>query len=176
MNSLSIRLAGPDDAPVILDILNEAVHWLAAKGLDQWQWPDQFTAERTSAHINRGEVYLAYLQNVAVATLALQWSDPHIWGELDGDAGYLHRLAVRRAYAGRGFGRELLDWASGEVAAAGKRYLRLDCDATNPGLCDYYQTLGFAYRGESGGEWRGYPWRAALYERLANMHSLSSSR
>jgi GNAT superfamily N-acetyltransferase len=42
----------------------------------------------------------------------LQWKD-EFWGELgsDPDAGYIHTMAVKREYAGRGIGGELLKWA-----------------------------------------------------------------
>ncbi len=47
----------------------------------------------------------------------LQWSDPFFWGDNDTDAGYVHRLAVRRDHAGRGFGEALLAWADEPLRA-----------------------------------------------------------
>ena len=54
-----------------------------------------------------GELFVAEVDRVLVATLTLQWSDVFFWGDAGGrrDAGYVHRLAVRRAHAGVGLGR-----------------------------------------------------------------------
>ena len=61
------------------------------------------------------------------------------------DAGYLHRLAVRR----HGEGSEsLLHWAEGHVAAEGKAYLRLDCAAWNESLRAYYERAGYEHVGD----------------------------
>jgi len=83
------------------------------------------------------------------------------WGNVPDDAGYLHRLAIRRVYAGMELGRQLLQWAEGKVASAGRDYLRLDCMAENQALRQYYEQAGFTYRGEV----RGEGWRASLYEK-----------
>ncbi len=94
-------------------------------------------------------MYLAKLCGRDVGTFALQWSDGETWGGGAGDAGYVHGLAIRRDFAGRGLGRELLRWAEGRVTASGKTYLRLDCPAENRVLNKYYKSAGFSYRGEA---------------------------
>ncbi len=147
----------------MLDILEEAARWLTSKGIDQWR-PGTFLGARRQSvaeQVDRGEVYLAKLDGQAIATLALQWSDKMFWGDVPDDAGYVHRLAIRRAYAGMGLGHQLLEWAERKVASAGKRYLRLDCMAENPGLNEYYKKAGFHYRGEV----HGKGWSASLYEK-----------
>ena len=70
-------------------------------------------------------------------------------GDVPGDAGYVHGLAIRRDFAGKGLGREFLRWAEDRVAASGKKYLRLDCAAENRALNEYYRRAGFSYRGEA---------------------------
>jgi ribosomal protein S18 acetylase RimI-like enzyme len=150
----------PQHRAVMLDILDEAASWLSARGIDQWR-PDQFRVL-----IDRGDTYLALLDGEAVGTLALHWHDAideRLWHEVANveEAGYVHRLAVRRAFAGKGIGWHLLRWAEGMVAAAGKSYLRLDCMAENPALCAYYERAGFTYRGEV----QGKGWKARLYEK-----------
>ena len=75
----------------------------------------------------------------------IQWSDHEIWGDrgLDGQAGYVHGLAVRRSAAGRGLGLRILGLASVRIARQGRGLLRLDCMADNKPLCDYYRRAGF---------------------------------
>ncbi len=143
-DDIKITGARPKELEVVVSIFEEAGQWLQARGIDQW--PSQ-VPERMRAHlaqqITRGEIYLAWLHRQPVGTLTLQWSDPHIWGEQLPDAGYVHGLAIRRAVAGRGIGRRMLDWAATQVIAANRPYLRLDCLATNQELCQYYERAGF---------------------------------
>jgi ribosomal protein S18 acetylase RimI-like enzyme len=88
---------------------------------------------------------------------------PEHVGEQEPDAGYVHRLAVRRAYAGRGMGRALLEWAAAQTAGSGRVWLRLDCMADNRRLCHYYESLGFVQRGIVGND----RWSGRLYEQRA---------
>jgi GNAT superfamily N-acetyltransferase len=83
-----------------------------------------------------------------MATVSLEWSDALFWPNAADDSIYLHRLAVRRAHAGQEVGKRLLYWAGPQTAAAGRKYLRLDCMAENPALCHYYLMCGFYFWGE----------------------------
>ena len=144
--TLEVRRAGPGDVDEIVDILSEAARWLIGRGIAQW--PDPFPRDRVAVLTERGDFHLARVEGEGAATLALLWSDPTFWGERPDDAGYVHALAVRRAWAGRGLGSRLLAWAEGQVAAAGREYLRLDCRADNRELRRYYEEHGFEPRGE----------------------------
>lgn len=63
---------------------------------------------------------------------------------MDGHAGYVHGLAVRRHAAGAGLGPRLLDLASDLIAARSRPLVRLDCMAENASLCDFYRRAGFS--------------------------------
>lgn len=138
--------AKPADIEAVLSILEEAARWLASRGIDQWRLGSS-PRDRVVNRIERGEVYLAVIDGRPIGSLVLQWSDEETWGDVPEDAGYVHGLAIRRALAGRGLGRELLRWAENRAAAAGKEYLRLDCAAGNRALNGYYERAGFAFRG-----------------------------
>jgi GNAT superfamily N-acetyltransferase len=58
---------------------------------------------------------------------------------------YTHKLTVARAYAGRGLGAELLDWAGTRAADIGATWLRLDVWTTNLDLQRYYLEQGFTH-------------------------------
>lgn len=154
--------AEPADIEAVLSILEEAARWLAARGIDQWQ-PGSSPRERLANRIERGEVFLAVLEGRPVGNIFLQWSDEETWGDVPDDAGYVHGLAIRRGLAGRGLGRELLRWAENRAAAAGRKYLRLDCAAGNRALNGYYRRAGFAFRGRA--SVRGL--QVSLYEKEA---------
>ncbi len=156
---LDVRRAEPDDLDDVVAILSEAARWLLERGIRQW--PDPFPRDRVAALLDRGELYLARVGGKPAATFALLWSDPDFWGEQPPVAGYVHAIAVRRAYAGLRLGERLLDWAEAQVAAAGRELLRLDCMRDNVVLEEYYERLGFEPRGEAVFE----DFKATLFER-----------
>jgi len=147
-DEIRVVQARASDLDTVLSILEEAAQWLVSRGIDQWQ-PGSFSRQRIADRIERGEMYLAELGGRPVGTLALQWSDEEIWGNVFKDAGYVHGIAIRREYAGKGLGLELLRWAENRVASSGKKYLRLDCTAGNQTLNESYERAGFARRGRT---------------------------
>ena len=55
------------------------------------------------------EVHLAFVGDELVGTLRLLLREPIVWPEVvEDDAVYLYNLAVRRTWAGRGLGRQML--------------------------------------------------------------------
>ena len=139
-----IRRAQSDEAGTVADMWAEAGRWLAERGSDQWQYPAR--ADRIAASIAAGECWLLGCGDEALATLTLdERADPEFWTPVDdpSSALYVHRMVVRRLAAGAGLGGQLLDWAAGRAADAGKRWLRLDAWKTNEALRRYYEAQGF---------------------------------
>ncbi|MFN8493645.1 MAG: GNAT family N-acetyltransferase [Caldilineaceae bacterium] len=150
---LTIEPAQPDDLPTVLEILAEAARWLQEKHIEQWQFPpppglSQFLA----VEIDKGEVYLARTVHdaAAVGILRFAWRDPDLWGDdVGAEAGYVYTMAIRPSLHGCKLGETLLDWAKTHVRSRNRRYLRLDCVATNLALRRYYERLGFRFCGEA---------------------------
>ena len=163
---IEIRRASLDRVGEVTDILAEATAWIRTLGVVQW--PDRFAASTIAAVAEHGDLYLVTAGGQTVGTVTLQWSDPVFWGDRH-DAGFLHRLAIRRAYAG--LGRKVIEWADGEVATRGRSYLCLDAMSANVRLKRYYEDLGFiAVKEIAGPNDHPYaathgPWQATLYER-----------
>lgn len=134
--------AGPADVPRVLDVLHEAAEWLWAQGVDQW--PLRFHESWIEPAISRGETWLVYLGGALAATMTIDWEDP-LWIDEEGEAGYLHRTAVRRWAAG--LGRCLLDRAADFARGHGCGRLRLDCVVSNVRLRAYCEEIGFVHRG-----------------------------
>jgi GNAT superfamily N-acetyltransferase len=142
---VEIRPATAADLDDVLDVLNEAARWLASRGINQWPI-DGFPRDLIAADLSRAQVYIARRDRRAVGTFTLQWSDEIFWPGAVGEAGYVHRIAVRRD--SRGLGVELLKTAERATIAAGRKLLRLDCYAGNDTLCAYYEQAGFVRRAE----------------------------
>jgi ribosomal protein S18 acetylase RimI-like enzyme len=145
---LEVREAWTADLDAVLSILEDAARWMVRQRIEGWT-PNSFSRGRIAEIVGRGEMYLAVLAGQAVGTFALQWADEETWGRVPDDAGYVHGLAVRRDFAGRGLGRELLRWTENRVSLSGKKYLRLDCTAENDALNAYYRRARFDYRGRA---------------------------
>ncbi len=145
MDQLRVALATPADLDAVIDLLEEAAEWLASKGIDQWPIGSfRRSAAFVASALDRGEVYVGYLGKDLIGTLRLAPDDTDVWPEAKGDALYVHSLTVRRSFAGRGLGRQLLQWAEDKALATGVEWLRLDCVAGNPVLRQYYEDAGFA--------------------------------
>jgi len=140
IGTVDIGPATHDDLDNVLDILREAARWLASREIHQWP-VDGFSYDMIAADVSRGEVFIAKQGSFGVGTFTLQWIDEVFWPGASNDAGYVHRIAVRRD--ARGFGVALLKFAETVASGAGKRFLRLDCFSGNAALCSYYERAGF---------------------------------
>lgn len=142
-SSLEIARAELADAGVASDVLLEAARWLAETGREMW-YPAELTPDKLQPLVEAGELYLARLDGVPVATVVLQWEDREFWPDVaEGESAFLHRLAVRRSVAGTGVSTAIFAWAKAAAAATGRTYLRLDCDGMRPSLCRFYESAGF---------------------------------
>ena len=145
---LVMRQAHLADLDTVVSMLEEAARWMIRREIEGWT-PDGFSRERIAVLIESGEIYLAVLDGWLAGTFALQWSDRETWGDVPDDAGYIHGLAIRREFAGKGLGREMIRRAEQMVSRSEREYLRLDCVADNETLNEYYRRAGFAYSGRA---------------------------
>jgi predicted N-acetyltransferase YhbS len=157
---VNVRRAQREDAVTVAALLDEATVWVNDLGFSQWPLP--FPRDQLIAAIDRGEVYVVESEEgEPVATVSMLSDDPVYWGDRPPDALYVHKLAVRRDWAGRGIGAAVVEWANAEAAEAGRDFLRVDCLGDNPGIREYYEDLGFEHRGDLAFDGR----KMSLYER-----------
>jgi len=160
-STTSCRFATAADAELVSSILTESASWIAEQGAPLWPL-EQLTAEAVAEDVRTGNFVLAQAAQEAVATARLTKEDPAYWPEAaPGEAAYVHRIAVRRAWSGKGVPEELLAWCSSQAKVWGREYLRLDCDAGRPRLRNVYESLGFRFHSEHPMPHR----RVARYER-----------
>jgi len=145
---LKIVQADSSQSENILQVILEATQWLRSQGIDQWQVP--WDLPWIEWRISLGDFYCAFLEDEdsMAAVVRLLWSDEDMWVSDDVQAGYVHSLAVRPKFAGRGIGRQVLRWAEEMCRLNGRDVLRLDCIAHNSRLHEYYRRQGFSECGE----------------------------
>jgi len=60
VTAIDLRLATPEELPLVMAIIGEAAAWLANKGIDQWSSPPNIHWQRRmAAAIEHGDVYTA---------------------------------------------------------------------------------------------------------------------
>lgn len=167
--SLVVRLGTEADVHLVLDLLEEAAAWIRAVHRLE-QWPERFPEERVLEDVDSGALFVCEIDGVLLGALSLAWSDPMFWGDRS-DAGFVHRLVVRRDRAGQGLGARLLRWVDGEILRRGRGWLCIDVLQDNVALRAFYEGIGFRWAGAVSGQHShpsgatSRPWHAALYER-----------
>ena len=140
------------DAAAILALRDALAHWQIERGIDQWR-PSEISPDNIAIQAEAGLWFV--LRDTAdpstlIATAQVLNSDARFWGAErghDGTAGYLHGLMVRRSHAGLGLGSQILDWFEQFVLDCGRSIARLDCQARNGALRQYYRRHGYSESG-----------------------------
>ena len=139
----SITQAVSADAPEVASILEEAAEWLRARGDRMW-WPEEVSLERVAPDVDAGLFYVARVDGEIQGTLKFLLSDWSFWyDQPEGESAFVHRLAVRRAFAGTGLSSAMIQWAADRARGMGLRYLRLDADPAREKLWRFYESQGF---------------------------------
>lgn len=139
-----IRQATVDDTAALVETLTEAANWVEQlDGTTMWV-EGELEEWRVREEAAAGMFVVGEEGGRIVGAIRFQLEDPLFWPDLDGrDSAFVHRLAVRRAHAGRGVSTALLQWSVDRARALGRRYLRLDCDADRSRLRGLYERFGF---------------------------------
>lgn len=145
---LSIRQATSEDTNAVADILREAAAWLEERGVPQWR-QDELQHNRIVAEVDSGQFFLAECDSVPAGTVKFQLEDHLFWPDVpQDDSAFIHRLAVKRRFAGGEISSALILWAIARTHAVGRRYLRLDCEASRVRLRAVYERLGFRFHSD----------------------------
>jgi GNAT superfamily N-acetyltransferase len=156
---MQIQQARPEEAATIAAVLTEAARWIATEGRPLWSAAD-VALERIQRDTEAGSYFIARKNGDATGEVAgvvrLDLEDPCFWPEIEsGSSLYVHKLAVRRAWAGQGVPVQLLDFALERARNLGRPFLRLDCVADRAPLRALYERFGFSlhsviHKGERG--------------------------
>jgi GNAT superfamily N-acetyltransferase len=142
---LSIRQATARDLEAVAGILREAARWLEESGMALWR-DNELLPQRIAEDVHSGLYFLAECDNEPAGTVRYQLEDKLFWPDIaQEDSAFVHRLAVKRRFAGGEISSALLLWAIARTHTLGRRYLRLDCEASRPRLRRIYERVGFRF-------------------------------
>ncbi|MDP4182132.1 MAG: GNAT family N-acetyltransferase [Bacillota bacterium] len=139
-----VKQADEFDISIIEEILLDAVNWMSKNGL-QNQWNESNVKwSNLSKSYKINNFYIAYQNGLPTSCMALTDYDPVYWPNIPkGESLYLHKVAVKRKFAGKGFSKELINFAKKLAISYTINTIRLNCNQHRHKLRSVYENEGF---------------------------------
>ena len=126
-----------------INIMKEVACWGRSVGLNVWK-DEALASEKLLKYASKEEFCIGQISGNNACCMILQWEDTFFWPNArKNEAGYVHKLCVRREYANQGLPSKMVEFAIEECKKRNINYLRLDTGWTNTKLCNIYKSLGF---------------------------------
>ena len=144
-----IKQADENDILTIEEILLDAVMWMKkSKMQNQWN-EDSIKWDSLSSDYQINNFYIDYQNGIPAACVAITDLDQKYWPEIpQGKSLYIHKLAVKRAFSGKGISKELINYVKTLLLKNAVDSLRLDCNLQRNKLRMLYESEGFMYVGK----------------------------
>jgi GNAT superfamily N-acetyltransferase len=148
MIPILVRQATLEDLATVSAILAEAAAWLDRQNMSLWQ-QEHISLSAIDRDIELGLFYIAFCGDLAAGVVKFQTEDLEYWPDINqADSAFLHRLAVRRSFAGGAVSTQIFQWAIEYSRKLGRHFLRLDCVADRPRLRLVYENFGFKHHSD----------------------------
>ena len=142
---MTFEHATASDFDLIFDLYDKAIEFQKTVFDKQWLG---FDADLVNREIDEERLWKIVDDNCVACIYSVTYEDPIIWGkESQVGAMYIHRIVTNREFRGRGYVREIVEWAREHAVEKGLRYIRMDTWADNLKLKDYYTGCGFEWKG-----------------------------
>lgn len=157
---LCIEQAKHSEADLVSSVLREAAEWLVATGRPMWK-PEEISPSSLMTDITGGLYFIARSVDEVCGTVKFQLTDDLFWPDvIQDESAFIHRLAVRRKFAGSGVSEALIRFAAGRAFELGRRFLRLDCASDRAALRRFYRANGLRHHSD----FQSGPWHVARFE------------
>jgi ribosomal protein S18 acetylase RimI-like enzyme len=146
-----IRPAKLTDIPNILSLTKACAADLCRKGI--YQWNEKYPSpEAFKGDLKRGELWVLEQNDRIIGCMALSTAmDAEYktveWIGANGDNRYVHRLDIHPEFQGRGYARQLMDYAEGRARSEGAISIRLDTFSQNRRNQHFYEQRGYTRLG-----------------------------
>jgi GNAT superfamily N-acetyltransferase len=145
MTALVVRQATANDSILVGEILAEVSRWLDERGIPMWK-ADELSSKQVIADVEAGLFFVGEFRGQSACVVKFQLEDHLFWPDIpQGESAFIHRLAIRRRFAGGEVSSALLRWAAQRAHSIGRSFLRLDCEASRPRLRAIYERFGFVH-------------------------------
>ncbi len=138
-----------DQPDTAIEILREVGQWLVDNNQELWD-VDALTSENLLNEHTTGNLFVLYADRndgagpEPAAVFILQWEDPLYWPDVPPNtSGLIHKLAIRRSFAGQNLFAEIIEFCRSECLKRGIQTLQLETDSTRPKLMQFYERHGF---------------------------------
>lgn len=134
----------PRQPALAIAIMREVAAWGRSRGLRVW--PDAWLTREAlfTGEAGPENFYVGTVDGREACAFILQWSDLEYWPDApEFEAGYLHKLCVRREFAHLSMTARVVEALKPECARRGAKYLRLDTGYDEPVVRDIYLAAGF---------------------------------
>lgn len=132
-----------NDLPLIYNLFDEAIRFQKKNNYIGWK---NYDKEFIKADINGGLLFKIEKGNDALGIFSVCYTDKLIWREREkGDAIYLHRIVLNRAFQGTRIFNTVLAWSLTYAQTHKRKFVRMDTWANNFKLINYYKGYGFRF-------------------------------
>jgi ribosomal protein S18 acetylase RimI-like enzyme len=139
----TVRRVGEPFAAEALAILREVTAWAIGRGIEVWKAVELREQDFIIA-AESNELVMGFSGDRSAATMRIQTSDLVYWPEVAPNTSlFLHKIAVRREFAGRDWLRRLIEFAVADAKDSAIGWIRLDTLHSSR-LQGLYEKQGFA--------------------------------
>lgn len=149
--NFSIHPAENDQIQIVFDLLKSAAQNLQSKKINQWSYwlnPPKEKIDWVKNGFANKEFYFIEVDSEIAGMFRLLENDELYWGKQEEEARYIHSLVIKKEFSGMRIGEKVIEKVIADMKQNQLFLLRLDCDASNLGLCSYYEKQGFRKVGE----------------------------
>lgn len=140
-----MRLADKKDIAQITTLYSEALEH--AKRVGHIDWPDPFRVKDVEQFVSTQELYCFGHQALEGVARVSTLPDSRIWNVPRGHAIYLSKIATANAVRGNRYVENMM-LPNIRRSVGNNPPVRLDCLTDNPGLKNFYSSIGFAAVGD----------------------------
>jgi GNAT superfamily N-acetyltransferase len=145
---ISVEQVTATDTKTVSDILLEAAAWLRQRNMSMWL-DNELVPEAIAVDVANDLFFAGKCDGEVAGVIKFQLEDKKFWPDvLDGESAFIHRLVVRRRYAGGEVSSQLLRWAVDRARNLKRHFVRLDCEASRPKLRGVYERFGFRHHSD----------------------------
>lgn len=160
---MEIQPMGLKELKEVKQFYSEITADLREKGIYQW---DQFYPNRfiIKADLKKGTLFGILNGNKVIGTVVIDSDESKKyleikWNDVKGRPLVIHRLAVHPQYQGKGYGKQLLQFAEEYAIELGYSSIRLDVYSQNEGALKMYERAGYQERGIIRFPFRSIPYK-----------------